>query len=766
MSLKSRLMIVMSTLSIVIVAISIILVARISIEQMHEDTLKRYESDLTAKRVLISSEITAYFDTISKQVLVMANSISIKEATAEFIEGFNRYPTNKANKTALENYYSSEFKPVYNSKNTDSVNTQELLQPLSLRAQAMQSQFIALNSFPLGEKDSLTALGDDSKYDAAHQRYHPTIRKFLKEFGYYDIFIVEPNSGEIVYSVFKELDFATSLISGPYKDSGIAKAFRQGKQLQDGEFHFTDFQPYLPSYNSPAGFISSPIYQNNKLIGVLIFQMPISLINDVMTQKGNWSSSGFGDSGEIYLVGPDKTLRNESRFFVEDKQAYLNLFKSLDPAAYKQILKHDTTVAFQPVNSVGVDAAFKGQTGFNIFEDYRNVPVLSSYSLIKVGNLEWAIMSEIDEDEAFHSTDSLDEYIWWSGTVIALIMTAISLLVAYFLAVYLIKPLNRLAHQFSELSEGEADLTVRLPEYNMREIDNISVGFNNFMDILHRVFGTVKDSVERIATSGEQLGVSTEQTNTQLLGQKDAMSKVEDSVQAFGLSIQAITQRTEDALLGTSNASEKASINSEKAHQAADMVRRLVEDVESSTQAILSLQANVQEIGDVLNVINSIAEQTNLLALNAAIEAARAGEHGRGFAVVADEVRGLASRTQESTVIIQAKIEQLTESTEHSVTSMHNASSAANEGISLVNEVRDALGELKFAVQELSNMNAEISSTSQEQSKTMGFIGDSVSTANNQTKDIADASSNINQVAHELSDVAKELKEKTNRFVV
>ena len=115
--------------------------------------------------------------------------------------------------------------------------------------------------------------------------YHPIIRNFLHKFGYYDIFLVDPKTGHIIYSVFKELDFATSLISGPYRNTNFARAFRAAAASGKGSTHIVDFEPYRPSYDGAASFIASPVYDANILVGVLIFQMPIDRINAIMQEQ-------------------------------------------------------------------------------------------------------------------------------------------------------------------------------------------------------------------------------------------------------------------------------------------------------------------------------------------------------------------------------------------------------------------------------------------------------------------------------------------------
>jgi methyl-accepting chemotaxis protein len=318
-SLKKKLLLTISLLAILASLVSSAFLSYLSLTEMEKDALVKAEADLTAKRVLVTAELSNYIGTIEKQAKVMANDVSIKEAAKSFSTAFFNFDKSLVNKNSLINYYENQFRPRYNDQNTDTLTASSLYNSLTDISVALQSQFISLNPSPLGEKDKLNSIGDGSEYDELHERYHSTVRTFLKEFGYYDVFIVEPKQGYIVYSVFKELDFATSLKFGPYKDSGIAEAFNEGLKLQNGQTYLTDFKPYLPSYNNAASFISSPIFDGSQLVGVLIFQMPIDRLNALMTQKGKWANSGFGASGAIYLVGQDKTLRNESRFFVEDK---------------------------------------------------------------------------------------------------------------------------------------------------------------------------------------------------------------------------------------------------------------------------------------------------------------------------------------------------------------------------------------------------------------------------------------------------------------
>ncbi len=766
MRLRRKMSLVIATVAAVVSIIAVIITSFFSISNMQDEAFRQSQRDLVAKRTLVKQRIEDYFSSIQKQILVMASDISIVEAAQGFALAFDERPINLATQSTLKDYYTQNFQRVYDEQNDDGLSAARLFNSLDSKSISLQAAYIADNAFPIGEKDGLNSAGGSNSYDQLHQRYHPSIRAFLKAFGYYDIFIVEPDSGYVVYSVFKELDFATSLRNGPYNSSGIAEAFNKALTLSAGQTYLSNFASYVPSYNSPASFISTPIVHNGKTVAVLIFQMPIDRINAIMTQSERWADAGFGASGEIYLVGNDNTLRNESRFFVEDQQGYLNVIQQAGITQWSVIEKKGTTISLQPVDSIGVQKALNGQTGFDVFEDYRGVPVLSAYSAVNVLNHQWAIMSEIDEAEAFQSVNEVISRI----VVVALIVVCIGLTFAFFIghvfSKQLTKPLDGLANRFADLSQGEADLTVRVPTSDVPEINDIGQSFNLFVQQLQGTVANMKGAVETIAASGTELSQNTDQTRHTMHEQSIEVSDVKESLGRFGDSVSQITEQTQIAAASTHKAKQTAEQNSKRARSAVNNISKLVDEVSTATITLENLQNSVKDIGEVLSVINSIADQTNLLALNAAIEAARAGEHGRGFAVVADEVRTLASRTQESTVTIQQQIEGLTSSAEHAVISMGNASSSANDGIQLVELVKQTLDELTLVVVEIAALNQNITQSSEVQSETINEINANVENLERRANEMADSTRVNSNVANQLSGLSEQVQTNVNRFVV
>ena len=366
-----------------------------------------------------------------------------------------------------------------------------------IETQIIQNLYITNNTYEVGSKDLLLDAEDGSSYSRMHRIYHPIIRDYLKKFNYYDIFLVDNKTGHIVYSVYKETDYGTNLFSGPYSKTNFADSFNDAlNNPRPGYTKIVDFEPYLPSYNAPAAFISSPILDNEDLIGVLIFQMPIESINDIMTSKNDWSSVGLGQTGETYIVGNDYLLRNQSRFLIEDRENYFQMLREIDFSSelINKIQIYNSTIGLQPVKTIGVEAALKGQTGTQIFADYRGISVLSSYKPLEISDLNWVIMSEMDEDEAFESIYSLRNniLIWLGGIIVFIVILGVMF------AKTITHPIKKLTRDAEELAKGNLD--VEIPIERKDEIGNLAVNFD-----------TMRKSIKNLITELEEANKNLEQ---------------------------------------------------------------------------------------------------------------------------------------------------------------------------------------------------------------------------------------------------------------
>jgi signal transduction histidine kinase len=256
----------------------------------------------------------------------------------------------------------------------------------------------------------------------ATEEYDAEIRAHLQQQGYYDVLLVTPG-GDVVFTVKREPDFGTNLLHGPQRHSNLAEAFRAASTAAQRQFaRFVDFEPYGPSGMVPASFVASPVYDAHRIVAVLIFQISINDINAVMTENSNWHDEGLGESGETYIVGTDYLMRNDSRFFIEQPQAYFRTLAAVgtDTSVIHRIRASRTSVLLQGVRTEATRAALRGHTDTRNVIDYRGERVLSSFVPLQIPDLRWVMLSEIDEREAFRSVYALRERLILSGLIILL----------------------------------------------------------------------------------------------------------------------------------------------------------------------------------------------------------------------------------------------------------------------------------------------------------------------------------------------------------
>lgn len=743
MSLRMRLL--LATISLVVLAILAMGLVSVSVavNEANDSLTQAAEEKLRSQNSQTAEAVSDYFSTIESQMRTMSNSLTVKDAAQQFVPAFNAYLSQRSKVSTgevneIESYYNVEFGGTYNQLNPKKIdNPSSLLSSLGDEGLALQYDFIAGNQFPLGEKDKLNKPNNTSSYAQLHAKYHPDFRAFLQEFGYYDIFIADINTGNVVYSVFKELDFATSLRTGAYANSGLGQAFEMASKATNPEdVFFTQFKPYLPSYQAMAGFVSSPIFVDGKLSAVLIFQMPLDYLNGLLTHDGEWMKSGLGMSGETYLVSQDNKLITQSRFFVEDKKGYLAAIRSKFPQATREIEARDTSIGMQPVESITAKAALKGQTGFEMVLDYRDVEVFSAYMPVKLGSHTIAVLAEIDVAESLAPAVELKSKLLISATTQMVVMVVIAVFVCLWLANRLVKPLTALGETCESLTQGSGDLTIQLNAAGIPEIDRITQSFNTFISQIREIISQVKGDADSLSAASQELSAITAESEAITVQQRDQTNMVATAMEELSASIAEVAHSTANTSIKSQSAQRSLNENMERTNLAADNIKLLVQLINDSSVVISSLKNEVNQISTVLGVITSIADQTNLLALNAAIEAARAGEAGRGFSVVADEVRALATRSQESTVEISKLIDVMNQSSMKSVERMERAGVAADGGIHLVDLVTLAMNELDANLRAVLDLADTVATATEEQNATSDSVVMNVH--------------NINDMAHEV----------------
>ncbi len=630
----------------------------------------------------------------------------------------------------------------------------------------LQYDFISNNPNTLGNKHLLDKTEAATDYMAAHQKYHPFFRNFVERFGYYDLFLVDHQTGDIIYSVFKELDYTTSLIDGPFAKSGIGKAFTKANKLdQKGGTALTDFNEYLPSYDAHASFIATPIFIQQQKVGILILQMPVSKIDEVMTHNRHWKDTGLGDTGESYLVGPDLTMRSNDRLLLEEKDKYLDIItqQGLDPKIISTIDTKNTAIGLQKVDTVGTQSALAGETGYSIFVNALGKEVISAYKPLNIAGLQWAIMSEITT-KALLPVEKLSESILTYTIIVLLGALIIGPFLGWLLASSVIKPINILKETIHDMADGEGDLTQRINVKGKTELDELSCWFNQFVGHLDETFSQLIKSAMRLVPMSEELAdgnnavtMTTEKQNQQIKKVEVKLEAAREATMKVDKATEMITQHSQD---GINVVNEGLTIFNKTHTQMGTLEKIISETVVSIDQ----LKGDNEKIVSIIDVINSIAEQTNLLAMNAAIEAALAGEAVRGFAVVADEVRALASRTSEATLEVSTMIDAIKSGTETVVTAMENGQRSTEKCSQQVAEAQEMLSKIEGAITTISDSVETINAAAKNKDESFAEVSNDFQTLDEQFCEFQKASEVTVQVGEDMSKMSLKLHEMVDHF--
>lgn len=731
---------------------------------------KRAFSQLVAIREIQKTQIENYFKTITKEVITYSNDGMIIDMMQQLPEPFFNYDsqTSLRDNDKIKGYYRNEFDPEYKNQNpSSSLSSIEKYQQLNQNTKSIQHAYISANPNPLGSKNGLVFADDGSKYSQLHKKYHEHLDQYLNAFGYYDIFLVEPDTGFVIYSVFKELDFATSLLSGPYKNTGLAKAFNAANSSTNKNASFLiDFKPYFPSYHAAAAFISSPIFSDSgEKIGILIFQMPIAKINNLMTYDKQWQKVGLGSSGETYLIGDDHLLRSQSRFLIEDKKGYISALESVgtNKATLDKIIASDSGIGLQEVATESANAALSGQSGIKHITDYRNVEVLSAFAPLNIEGVDWAILSEIDVAEAMKDREDMLNSIWLIISVIMVILIPLTLISGFMVGRGISNPINNFIGQVNKISKNK-DLSHSVEYSGNDELLGLANSFNHLISEIRDILHCVEQLSETLLESTEKMLINMDETTSQTQSQTDNADSMAVATNQLLATIKEVARNAADAANTVKETSDKCIESNNSAENLEHDMDELNQQMSSASSSIEKLADESLSIGSVLDVIQSIAEQTNLLALNAAIEAARAGEQGRGFAVVADEVRTLASRTQQSTEDIREKINSLQQETQSTVKIVSSSSEMTNHSIDSCQKNRHIITDILALVEQLSDMNIQIATASEEQSMVVNEINQNVTEIADNSHNISDKANLSREDVKNLSTLVRNLEEKMREF--
>ncbi|GEA01437.1 methyl-accepting chemotaxis protein [Alteromonas sp. KUL17] len=369
-------------------------------------------------------------------------------------------------------------------------------------------------------------------------------------------------------------------------------------------------------------------------------------------------------------------------------------------------------------------------------------------------------------EEAFKNTDSANTSLISTGVILAVVVTILLFGTAVPIVRGIKQSIDDVVRSLKDIAQENGDLTVRIETKSEDEIGELVYWFNQFMDKLQ---GVVRDVVEAslpLSNLAQNLRGVTEETQRTIDVQQKSATNAKRAVDTMSGSVDGVAHSAAQAASDANEATTAASEGRQIVQQTVTSIQQLAENVRETADVIARLESDSNKVGSVLDVIKGIAEQTNLLALNAAIEAARAGEQGRGFAVVADEVRTLASRTQQSTEEIQSTIEQLQSAAHSAVEVMSRGTEQATSSVETANKAGSSLETITSTIGRINQMNEQIAHNTEDQRTVAVDIVRHVDEIHERTEQTASRSGELGTMCNELADLAQHLESIAKQFRV
>ncbi len=351
-----------------------------------------------------------------------------------------------------------------------------------------------------------------------------------------------------------------------------------------------------------------------------------------------------------------------------------------------------------------------------------------------------------------------------SSLIFTLVIIALTIAVAFLITRLIKKTLSGIIGSLNNIASGEGDLTRRLDEAGKDEAAQLAKAFNEFVEKIQVLIHDANESGLQLTSSAQQLSEISVDTKLNVNQQESKIEQVATAINQMASTVQEVARHATEASSAAQQADSESTNGQNVVTQVISSISDLATEVHNTAEVIHTVEENADQIGTVLDVIKGIAEQTNLLALNAAIEAARAGEQGRGFAVVADEVRTLASRTQESTQEIQAMIERLQEGAKSAVKAMQQGEEKTQQTVDKAQQAGEALTLITAAVSKIVDMNTQIASAADEQSSVAEDINHNITSISTLSVQAAEGAEHTAASSQELERLAAELQKRMSSF--
>jgi class 3 adenylate cyclase len=403
---------------------------------------------------------------IQAEVATIAVTPSVITAIEDLSNGYDDLDGDLSGRQLeeLEAAYSAAFEPLQEIGRDVPVGA---VLPTSEAGQFVQYEYILRNPNAFDDRDRLDDAGDGSAYSIAHAEHHPLLRSLMENIGASDLLLLDIDTTDVVYSVKKRIDVGTSAITGPWAEEGIGQVVDGLASATVGDTVISDTAFYVPARGQPVVFIATVIRSGSKVLGAVVAEIPVGTITDLATAGQDWDLLGLGETGEIYLVGSDNTLRTDTRDWLDDPEAFVqdHLDRLGDETAAAQMELAGSAALTVEVDNAAVDAALSGDTFVGRVTNYRGDGTFAASGPVRVGDQDWAVIVEQDRSEA---TAGLNTLLRSTLLVMAVLLPATALL-GWWLARSLTRPFGQLVDAAGRIANGE-------PASDVGELGNNELG--------------------------------------------------------------------------------------------------------------------------------------------------------------------------------------------------------------------------------------------------------------------------------------------------
>nr|WP_137974345.1 methyl-accepting chemotaxis protein [Pseudomonas sp. F(2018)] len=520
------------------------------------------------------------------------------------------------------------------------------------------------------------------------------------------------------------------------------KASKQPCVVDPASYDFGGKQVLVSSFNAP-------ILVDGQFKGVVGNDLALDFIQGLLTSANGELYEG---AGELALIAANGTL------IAATKDASLvgqPAAKALDAELLERLKQSSGT---EPILKLDEE-----QQLFQLLLPFQVAGTSTRWTLA-ITLPTSAVFADLQQLQAGLAEQANEDT--FGMALVGLLIAALGLLVIWFVGYGIARPLKDMAAMLDDIAKGDGDLTVRLQVDRADELGQIASGFNTFLNKLQNMIRDVVTSVQKVSDSSEHTADIAIRTNQGVQRQMAEIDQVATAVHEMTATAQDVARNATQAAEAASHADRSANDGKRIVEGTAKAISALAGEIGRAVGVVQTLAKDSENINAILVAIRGIAEQTNLLALNAAIEAARAGEQGRGFAVVADEVRNLAQKTQQATEEIQSMIQQLQHGTREVVTVMEQSQARTDDSVQQAQIAASALENITQAVSVINDMNTQIASAAEEQSAVAEDINRNVTNIGQVAAEVAGGADEASGASAELTKLAEQQRRLINQFRV